>query len=278
MKKFLTTCAGTAFTITTAIMTFVTESQYIKFKPVSLEKVPNGDWVFCCRVGLLACALILCIFVGLLYRWVWRKRKISGKDYTIIVEYGNLFKKNDCKKVISFDECYTAELGEEPGQIKADSVCGQYLTWLQDNGKTLDVQALIKKYKPRLSQKKSKHQKQDCYMPGTLMPDGNGFLLMAFSKLSEDGLAEMTYQEYRDCLDLLWEQIDMYYGSQSVCVPILGSGRTRFGVNKPTQQQLLDIMIESYRLSQKKLRNKYKLHIVCMKADGFSLNKIGQTL
>lgn len=104
-----------------------------------------------------------------------------------------------------------------------------------------------------------------------------GFLLMAFSKLSEDGLAE-DISEYRDCLDLLWEQIDIYYGSQSVCVPILGSGRTRFGANKPTQQQLLDIMIESYKLSQKKLRNKYKLHIICAKSDGFSLNKIGQTL
>lgn len=42
----------------------------------------------------------------------------------------------------------------------------------------------------------------------------------------------------------------------------------------PQQQQLLDIMIESYKLSQKKLRNKYKLHIICAKSDGFSLNKL----
>ena len=51
--KFLGACAGIAFTITTAIMTFVTESQYIQFKPVSLVNMPDGDWIFFCRVGLL---------------------------------------------------------------------------------------------------------------------------------------------------------------------------------------------------------------------------------
>lgn len=41
-----------------------------------------------------------------------------------------------------------------------------------------------------------------------------------------------------------------------------------------TQQELLDIMIASYRLHPKKLKKPNTLHIVCKERDGFSLNAI----
>ena len=75
----------------------------------------------------------------------------------------------------------------------------------------------------------------------TARPDRQ-FLLMAFSKLSEDGLAEMTYSECRGCLDLLWDQIDIYHGSQSVCSnPWFGLATTKsLFLKKVTAQRVSD--------------------------------------
>lgn len=46
-------------------------------------------------------------------------------------------------------------------------------------------------------------------------------------------------------------------------MPILGSGVTRMGDESLTQQKLLDIIIESYKLSAQKLKPPCQLHIIC---------------
>jgi hypothetical protein len=63
-----------------------------------------------------------------------------------------------------------------------------------------------------------------------------------------------------------------------VCIPILGSGITRFEDKLLTQQELLDIILASYKLSSHKIKPPYQLHIVCKKGDDFSLNRIGEKL
>ena len=45
-----------------------------------------------------------------------------------------------------------------------------------------------------------------------------------------------------------------------------------------TQQELLDIIIWSYKLNSHKIKSPYKLRIVCKKCDEFSLNKIGENI
>ena len=80
-----------------------------------------------------------------------------------------------------------------------------------------------------------------------------------------------------ECLSTLWDEIDKYYGQKDVCIPILGSGLTRINNQSFTQQQLLDILIMSYKLSTYKIKKPYKLRIICKKNDKFSLNKIGES-
>ena len=62
-----------------------------------------------------------------------------------------------------------------------------------------------------------------------------------------------------------------------MCIPILGAGLTRFdggsGASIP-QQELLDMMIWSYKLSSHKIKTPYKLRIICRRREDFSLNKI----
>lgn len=100
---------------------------------------------------------------------------------------------------------------------------------------------------------------------------------MAFAKLDKNGLGRLTCDEYLKCLSVLWEEINTYYGQKDVCISILGAGLTRFdggsGASIP-QQELLDMMIWSYKLSSHKIKSSHKLRVICKRCEDFSLDKI----
>lgn len=216
----------------------------------------------------------LCVTIFLVSSIIYinhrKKRKsvsIASRTYEIVVQYGDITDIKTGKKIIHFDECFTTTVGERPEDIKADSVCGQYLTKHRND----NIPLLIEKVSKTPSGK-SKFKDTPCFASGTIIPNGE-FLLMAFAKLDEKGLGHLTYNEFLDCLDVLWEQIDEYRGTDDIYVPILGSRITRFD-RELTQQDLLNIMIASYRLHPKKIKLPNKLHIVCQEREGFSLNDI----
>ena len=142
-----------------------------------------------------------------------------------------------------------------------------------NNIKNEHIYKLIEHYGIKAAKKKSLFQSKIRYESGTLVPNGED-LLLAFAKLDKDGLGYMSYDEFIDCLRLLWKEINKYYGENDVYIPILGSGVTRMGNESLTQQKLLDIIIKSYSLSQYKLKLPCKLHIICKEREGFSLNEI----
>lgn len=278
MLKLLLTCCGTAFSITSAIISFLPENFYLNIKAGVTEihavsEIKDGNFILICRLLIFIVVLMICTIFGLFIRSVWWRRRFHGKNYTVIVQYGNLFKMNKCKKIITFDECFTTKVGESPSTIKPDSICGQYLL----ANPNLNIKELINDCGLKPIKKKSEYQKQDSYKPGSIVPNGD-YLLMPFATLNNDGLGEMSYDEYLLCLETLWKGINKYYGSKSVCMPVIGSGRTRFDGIQPSQQELLDIIIESYKLSREKIKLPYKLYIICRKSEDFSLNQIGQTL
>lgn len=87
----------------------------------------------------------------------------------------------------------------------------------------------------------------------------------------------VTRDEYLQCLDLLWRELENHYSEKDVCVPILGAGTTSFDGGSGasiSQQDLLNMMIWSYKLSSHKIKAPHKLRIVCKKNSGFSINNI----
>lgn len=205
-------------------------------------------------------------------RWLHKKITINGHDYKIAVEYGDILKQDKCKIVVNFDECFTAEVGEAPHQIKPSSLCGQFLQKYP-----LDIEALISSSKLMPLRKHSEHDNRICYESGTILPYGQ-FWLMAFGKLNKDGRAEMTRDDYLSCLNKLWKEINKHYTQTDVAIPVLGAGITNFKGEPLSQQQLVDIIVASYKLSPYKIKTPHTLHIVCRRNDEFSLNKIGSTL
>ena len=207
------------------------------------------------------------------YLLLRNKVSIKGNNYKITVEYGDLLKMKKCKKIINFDECFTTKVGDGIADINSNSICGQYLL-LNPN---FNISKLIRDNKIKPDEKKSKYKNKIRYASGTIVPNGDD-LLMAFAKLDEKGKGRFfSRDEYLECLDLLWKEIENYYSEKDVCVPILGSGTTSFDGSAGasiSQQDLLNMMIWSYRLSSHKIKAPHKLRIICKRNDGFSINNI----
>ncbi len=227
-------------------------------------------------ISRLICFLFVWIGTLLLYAAFLKSRRwttIKGQNYSIRVEYGNILKKRNCKRVINFDECFTTQVGNSTADIDPDSICGQYLTLHPD----LDTQQLIETAQITPARSKSKYQHKIRYDSGTIVPNGDD-LLMAFARLDERGKGRFfSRDEYIRCLDLLWKELENYYSEKDVCVPILGAGTTSFDGGSGasiTQQDLLDMMIWSYKLSSHKIKAPHKLRIVCKKNSGFSISNI----
>jgi hypothetical protein len=221
---------------------------------------------------LLVIGVLTGVVMGL---WMCFRKSVSikGYNYVIKIEYGDIFKVKNCNKVIGFDECFTTEVGRLPHQIKPSSICGQFLSKFPN----IDLSSLINNSRITPLERRSEYAGKVCYPSGSLIPFDD-YLLMVFAKLNSDGRANMTRKEYTDALSKLWQEIDKYNDQRDVAIPVLGSGITRFKDTSLNQQQLVDVLIASYRLSPYKIKSPHKLRIVCAKTDNFSLNKIGKSL
>ena len=281
MIDFIIKSIALAFAIVTGIFTFVPETFFGKREWITQEALEQCKWSARLDsqevnivISRLVCLLLIWIAISVLYAIYLKLRKritIKGQNYSIKVEYGNILKTKKCKRVINFDECFTTQIGN----ATADIICGKYLLLHPD----LDVQRLIEAAQITPARSKSKYQSKIRFDSGTILPNGDD-LLMAFAKLDEKGKGRFfSRDEYLACLDLLWKELENYYSEKDVCVPILGAGTTSFdgGAGASiSQQDLLDMMIWSYKLSSHKIKSPHKLRIVCKRNIGFSINDIGK--
>ncbi|AMN36763.1 MULTISPECIES: macro domain-containing protein [Clostridium] len=285
MIDFIKKSVALAFAFVTGIFTFVPEAFFGKHEWVTQETLKQDKWFNHLDVqdvniviSRLVCFLLVWGAISLLYmgflkicRWI----TIKGQNYSIRVEYGNILTKRKCKRVINFDECFTTKVGSATPDVKPNSICGQYLSLHPD----LDVQQLIETSKIKPAGSKSKYLNKTRYDSGTIVPNGDD-LLMAFAKLDERGKGRFfSRDEYLVCLDLLWKELENHNSEKDICVPVLGAGTTTFDGGSGasiSQQDLLDMMIWSYKLSSHKIKAPHKLRIVCKKNSGFSINNIGK--
>lgn len=281
MIDLLKKSATCAFAIISAVFTFVPEAIFGNvilisedvLKQLTLEGYTLEINIIVNRILTFVIVWFIAAFGYKAYLLLRNKVSIKGNNYKITVEYGDLLKMKNCKRVINFDECFSTHVGTAPADIKSTSICGQYLT----ANPNLNIQSLLSNSQLKPLKTKSKYQSKERYESGRIVPNGDD-LLLAFAKLDKNGLGRfITRDEYLECLSVLWEEIDKYYGQQDVCMPILGAGLTRFdggsGASIP-QQELLDMIIWSYKLSSHKIKLPRKLRIICRRDEDFSLDKI----
>ncbi len=283
MIDFIKKSIAAAFAVITGIFTFVPESVFAGRGWITQGLLSKCEWLsgfeatdVSVVITRLVCFLLVWIATSAAYALFLALRRwttIRGENYSIRVEYGNILKKRNCKRVINFDECFTTHVGDKTADINPTSICGQYLT----THPGLDMQKLIDAANITPARAKSQYQQKTKYDSGTIVPNGDD-LLMAFAKLDDKGKGRFfTRDEYLQCLDLLWRELENHYSEKDVCVPILGAGTTSFDGGSGasiSQQDLLDMMICSYKLSSHKIKAPHKLRIICKKNSGFSINNI----
>jgi len=271
MSKSWRNLCSLTFAITTGCFSFFSEECFKKmiflpFLPSYWNETVNKI-LFLIIIGIL-------VDLGILVWKHFRKNiTVKGHNYKVIVEYGDIFNAQNCKRVINFDECFSTEIGEAPFQIKPSSICGQFL----QKNPNINVPVLLSNSGLKPQRKLSDFNSKKCFESGSLVPCGE-YLLMAFGKLNKDGRAVMTREEYIESLNTLWREIDKHYTQTDVAIPVLGAGITRFKGEMLTQQQLIDIIVASYQISPYKIKEPNSLHIICKKRGDFSLNKVGETL
>lgn len=223
------------------------------------------------RIEFAVFVLLVCMLFLSTYFRIRRKITIKGKNYCIQVRYGDIFSEEGWK-VINFDECFTTKVGTGKGDIKASSLCGKYL----ERYPIENMQSLIDDAGLKPSRKKSLYQNKARYKSGLIIPRDDYFLL-SFAKLDSEGLGFFeSREEYYQCLSTLWKELDARYEKRDVCISILGSGLTRIGDESPTRQELVDMIIYSYKLSHRKI--KATLKIICQRGKDFSLDEVGKTI
>ena len=238
------------------------------------KSCPMTDLELCGVLGRIEFAifvLLICMLILSVYFSSRRKISIKGKNYCIQVKYGDIFKEEGWK-VINFDECFTTKVGSGKGDIKASSVCGKYLARYPIE----NIQSLIDEAGLKACRKKSLYQNKVRYNSGFIIPRDDYFL-MSFAQLDSEGLGFFESREkYYQCLSTLWKELDARYDNKDVCISILGSGLTRIGDETLSRQELVDMIIYSYKLSHRKIKTTLK--IICLRGKDFSLDQVGKTI
>lgn len=205
------------------------------------------------RIKILKYVIIVSIIYFIILWIVANKKKkgrleINGTEVNVFL--GDIFQQKGIK-VIAFNEFFDTQVDGKI--ISKNTLNGRYL-----ENCVLDITRLnneIKKsklVKEKIVEKHAKRRlggKKTRYQIGTIYPN-NDFFLLAFSHFNEQDKAFLTLEEYIVALMRMWNEIDIYYGGNTVNIPLLGNGLTRFKDGFVSPQELLQYILLTFRASK----------------------------
>jgi hypothetical protein len=230
-------------------------------------------------VGIIAGILFVVIYIII---WIYSnhrqniKLKINTSD--VEVKFGDLFAEAADLKVIAFNEYYDTLVDDIV--IEKGSLNGEFIEEIFQ-GSVADLDNIISAdtYLPKMVIEETSNRsvgKKTKYKLGSICVV-NKYLLTAFTHFDDDNKAYLSINEYVMFLLCFWSEIDRLYASRTVALPILGSGITRFrGYENISDQELLELIIWSFKVSRIKLTYPSKLNIIVLhdKKDKISLTAL----
>lgn len=223
-------------------------------------QVPERQRLFWSSITVL---LLLLLYAVL---WARASRKQSARleigGSSLCVNVGDLFAQSGFK-VIAFNEYFDTVVSDK--LISSTSLNGKYLNTMSRNEIEALDEAIQKNVRLRDRQTESAVEriagKTIRYKLGSVHVHGD-YILLALTHFDDDNRAFLTIKQYVDCLLNFWEEVDKVYGGQSVSMPILGAGITRFRDSEVQAQELLNIIIWTFKISRVKFKHPANATIV----------------
>lgn len=216
------------------------------------------------------CITLIILMVYYFYLWLKANNmcniEININNTIVKIEVGDIFSNNPNEfKVIGFNEYFDTKVDDII--ISSKTLNGKYIKQKYNNVSVLDKkiendmhlkQNIINDVN-RVSGKRTK------YKLGTIFKDEDYFLV-ALSKFDKDNRAYLEVNEYINCLMNFWNECDIFYSGNTVVIPLLGSGITRFyGYESITDQEILEIILWTFKVSKIKFKYQSSLKIVLTK-------------
>ncbi|MGL5278349.1 MAG: macro domain-containing protein [Cetobacterium sp.] len=197
------------------------------------------------------------------------KRTLNINGSKVIIKVGDIFTEEGLK-TIAFNEYFDTIVDNEI--ISEASLNGKFIKKgyydpqkygisPNDLNDILLSNRNISDYKRNFNHKRDRGNKQK-FLLGTSIVYEN-YLITAMTKFDHKNRAYLTQKDFIDFLINFWDQVDTLYNGRTVIIPLLGSGITRFyeKIDIP-DQELLNIIIWTFKISRKKFAYNSKLVIV----------------
>lgn len=217
-------------------------------------------------------ALIVSVLLALIYFFIWRRSNnlqdisLSIEGSTVNIKTGDIFQQPGLK-AIAFNEYFDTLVDDRI--IAKRSLNGIFLEKYLGTSVS-DLDRHIDEYPfedgdvldRRVDRKAGKKVK---YKVGTICVFKD-YLITAFSKFDGSNRANLTMPEYLEFLINFWDKVNRVYAQKSVSTTIFGSGITRIkGHKNISDEDLLKIMLWTFRISEMRFKHPAKLTIVIHK-------------
>lgn len=190
------------------------------------------------------------------------KTRLTLNNSTMIIKTGDIFDEEGLK-VIAFNEYFDTQVDNQI--IAENTLNGKYIkskiSDLNEFDNLINEDAhlnerILDTNSGRLLGKKKR------YSLGTIF-QYKDYVLTAFSKFDNENRAYLYMNDYINFLINFWNEIDIIYAGRSISIPLLGTGITRFkGFDSVTEQELLELLIWSFKVSRIKFTYPSKVSII----------------
>jgi len=192
-----------------------------------------------------------------------RKIKLNINNSRLIIKTGDFFRE-DSLKVIGVNEYFDNIVDDKI--ISSSSLHGKYIIQrykrnIDELDKRIDEDIRLQELKAEYNSDRQVGKKQK-YKLGSIFIDDD-YILTAFAKFDNQNRAYLHINDYINFLLNFWNEIDIVYAGRSIVIPLFGSGITRFKeYDSISEQELLELIIWSFRLSRIKFKYPAKATII----------------
>lgn len=224
-------------------------------------------------IAIAGIALLCILYIFIWIRENFREEiKININSSQLHIKVGNLFSEAGLK-VIGVNEYFDNIVDDQI--ISKSSLHGKYITNYYSDTEELDKRIENDPHLKELMLERNeqrKLEKKQKYKLGSVFVDGD-FLLTAFAKFDDNNRAYLYMNDYVNFLLNFWNEVDIIYSGRSVTIPLFGSGITRFKEYVDiTDQELLELLVWSFKLSRIKFKYPAKATIIIHKDKASKIN------